>query len=426
MTNTVEYGRARYGILTDFAYSFFLWVFLCSLIFFFSVEDLKTRSLSDEIAFHWPTILHFVNGGSVSDYPSATTPGYHLFVFFWIELMGANKESARLFSAIFTGFLCFSILRIWRGAVAAPLYYSLPAILCIYTLPGGVWMTPDNLAWFANFGVIMLSLSAISKGEVSWLWCVVVGGAGALTVFFRQSSIWVLVVPFFALYSSSDRLVLAVCKALLVLAPPVAVLVYFLFIWGGFTPPTFQQRHTGLNLASWPYFFACFFAANIWLAFFLPIAAGAHAKRMLAGFSFGVLLGVFFIGFVDLSYQPEFRAGGLWELGKYSRKFIGESVLIASMSVLGSGLFFATLSMTRRTTVCAVLLVFIAFIVCMAANKYTYDRYYVLAAIVVVPVIFSKWIDVRAFGILNDRIAKVSYLPSYFYAIAGYATFIKG
>src|SRR5688572_23730652 len=67
--------------------------------------DNYTRGTRDQDAYQLPTVNHFVAEWprpDFADYPSATTPGYHLTLAFVRKMSGANDRALRIVASLFT------------------------------------------------------------------------------------------------------------------------------------------------------------------------------------------------------------------------------------------------------------------------------------------------------------------------------------
>src|SRR5215213_8044224 len=63
------------------------------------------RAAWDQVAFHLPTVVKFAGEWprlDFSDYPSATTPGYHAVLATVRKLFGGDDRSLRVVAAVFT------------------------------------------------------------------------------------------------------------------------------------------------------------------------------------------------------------------------------------------------------------------------------------------------------------------------------------
>lgn len=110
-----------------------------------------------------------------------------------------------------------------------------------FVLGPGIWANPDQLTITFILGALWLSLSPSPK---CWFICAVFFLLATLT---RQSVIAFAVLPFIILshkrgvWRGRSLVFLSMCM--------LAVVAFYLSIWGGLVPPNFQQ-HQGLSLSS--------------------------------------------------------------------------------------------------------------------------------------------------------------------------------
>lgn len=389
---------ARFHVGYVPALSFFIcWVILAAVMHFVGVGQVQSRALSDEIKFHLPTIQHFLTGGSVADYPSATTPGYHWLLSIWARLVGGGVDSMRIGSALFTAWMAYLAVRVWqKSGFSLPWLWVLPLMCALYTFPSGLWLLPDNLAWAACFAVIVLSPMDSAEDWTQGR-TLIIGLMIAFALWVRQTNLWLIALPLMYFFTAAVQrrdFPRWIKSAVLVVLPAALLLLYFYIEWGGMTPPTFQSRHQGANLAAPVWLLVYVFVANVW---FLPFLIRAyrslnHDQHAVAAWVYGGAAVAFLLSVIpETSYLPVFRAGGLWEVVRRTPEWMGRSIFVSAMALAGGaflGALLAPMAMMSRLRVIALL---IAFSACLALNKATYDRYYYGLAAILVPLAMGQW-----------------------------------
>ncbi len=316
---------------------FFPWV---ALVFVLAAVPLILTDLSrgrgqfDQQFFHEPTIRQFAAQWpqpDLSNYLSATTPGYHLAMAAVAHYVSGSLTALKLVSMMFTVALLWVLERaVWercgRRALVASLL-SLPVACSMYVFLPGVWLQPDNLGWL---GVLVMLLIAVRPrwDELSLI-------AGALTllllVWVRQSHAWTAGLlwlaawlgsadePWRAITSPSVRRVGRVLGAMAASAPALACLAWFAAIWGGLTPPGpgdwFHKQHDAGPNAAAPAFvlslvavFSVFFVAWLW-----PGLVELWRTRR-ATLALSMLAAIALASAPITTYKYEERATGLWNI----------------------------------------------------------------------------------------------------------------
>ncbi len=251
-----------------------------------------TNEAGDERMYHLPVIRAMVDQWPRPDivrYQSTTSPGYHLLMAALVRAAGDERRAMPfvraanatltwgLLAAVFL--VAASFTRPWTAAAL-----TLPLLLSPYTLGAGVWLTTDNAGWCFVFialgGSIAMRRYTPARG-------LALGVAAALAVGVRQIHVWTLA-PIGAVGLLASPLAwfaprwlrreewgggakwsnLAV--ACLAGALPLALLLWFAWLWGGLTPPAYRDKHDqGMNLAAPAFALAL---TGFFGVFFLPAA----------------------------------------------------------------------------------------------------------------------------------------------------------
>ncbi len=260
-------------------------IFLSILLFYILALPLilldynAGRAFSDQHLGHLPAIRFFTEQLDFSNYPSATTPGYHLLIAAFAKLFSQNiiflKLISSLITAVFIG--VFAALLYDKTGKVKTIILLLPMIFSLYILPDGVWLVPDNMAWL-TVSILLLLPATGRPPTIPYFACS--GLVLLIAILVRQPNIWLASVPWatglsYLLFSNSPNQKKMICiwSAILCTIPAFFLLWYFYSIWGGLVPPTVQARHEReLSYCVPPFFFSIFFVYSF---FYAPILFSA-------------------------------------------------------------------------------------------------------------------------------------------------------
>lgn len=420
------------------------WLFLAAAVPLMVVNLRRGRGQFDQEVFHAKVIARFVHDWprvDLSDYLSATTPGYHL-VMAAVSKVGLDSLLAMKFvSSIFTIALLWLLERAVRRRLEAheratgqptprwlPLALVAPVVGSMYVFIPGVWLQPDNAGWL---GVLVMLLIALRErfDRVS-----LIAGCATLTllVWTRQSHVWAAGLLWVAAWLGSGpgappialltrariaRTVLALVASL----PAIASLAYFYKLWGGLTPPSFHKQHAaGFNFAT-PAFALALIAifSHFFLAWLAPgLAALGKSIRgrvvMAAAVAAGLLLAVL----PETTYVYEARSTGLWNVIKALDQrgvVLGgrTSPLMVALAPLGAlcvAAWLAHLVSAQRVREAWIMGLGLAgFIAAQTANTNAWQRYLepmllivmaLMAAMLPRPVVRWAWMGPALLGLL--------------------------
>lgn len=315
----------------------------------------RGRGRFDQLNYHEPAILRFAEqwpAPDVSDYLSATTPGYHLVLAAVARYVSPSLVALQLVGSLFTVGLLVALSR-WlsgrAGTVTATLL-GLTVLCSLYVFSAGVYLLPDNAAWCAVLGILLLALRPrVDLGTYAG------GGAILLAlVLTRQSHLWAMGVLFAAawlgaifqpksggvgeigaLLSDPGRRLGRLAAMVVCCVPALLALVWFSRIWGGLTVPIYQSYMQGPNPATPAIILAQLgvigaFHAGFWWR------SGIDLIRTRPGVVAGVvLLGLVVLLGPDTTFDKDAgRYSGLWNI---SAKFpdVGGRT---NLAVVGLGL----------------------------------------------------------------------------------------
>lgn len=349
------------------------------------------RAAADDYNYHWIAINQFAiewPSPDISNYHSATTPGYHL-ILAPIVRAGLGHMGTQLvamgWTLAFFGLVCWVASRS-LGRFAA--IVCLPLILSMYTLYPGVWLLPDNAGWFFVASILLLAL----RDRTSWLIWVASGALLVVLVLMRQIHIWIAGVVWLSAWigsgthvpsdlrslfndviSRSGRTMIAIACTI----PGFALLGWFLLLWGGLVPPMFQGNHQGPNPAT-PGFILMQLA--ILSVFFAPVllprikVVWAHHWRWMI---LSVLVGLVCAILPASSYSVDAgRYSGWWNFVKLVPSIADRSPVFILGAIAGSIVFPIWLSLVSRRDVWIWVGALIAFTMAQSANHASWQRYH--------------------------------------------------
>jgi hypothetical protein len=340
----------------------------------------RGRAWFDQAHYHLPAIMHFAHGGSLRDYPSATTPGYHLLMAAVAIVLPGNELALKLLGLLISLVLVGVLAAFVARRVASPvttLCLLLPMLVSLYFLPQGVWVVPDNLGWLTVFGVLMQALRY--QDRLSWY----AGMSGLLlaAVLVRQSNAWLSAVALLSVLAAAPagdpgrRL----WRSAAMLAPAILVLAGFVALWHALTPPSFVAQHQGMNFAASP-FLLCVF--GFYGLFYLPLItpqirrvwAQPHWRRtVLLGGGLGLALAA--LQPTDFN-ATQGRVSGLWILARLGPDPFHRSLLMTALSMLGGMSLAAWCTVLPRRLAAGVLCTMLAYVLAQTTNHMAFERYF--------------------------------------------------
>lgn len=363
------------------------------------------RAAADDYNYHWIAIQTFAiqwPAPDVSDYHSATTPGYHLVLAPLVK-MGMGHQGAQIvamgWTLAFFGLLCWAASRsLGRGAA----WVMLPLIASMYTLYPGVWLLPDNAGWFFVLAILLLCLRE-KAGWGTWLCC---GALLMALVLMRQVHIWIAGVVWLsawlgrgtrapsdvrAFFSDPASRIGRAMIAMALSVPGFALLGWFLMLWGGLVPPMFQGNHQGPNPAT-PGFILM--QLGILSVFFAPLllprlpALWAHHWRwVILALGVGMLCGLV----PASSYAVDHgRYGGWWSIIKALPSIADRSPVFVLGSIAGALALALWLSLAPRRDIWIWVGTLVAFTLAQSANFASWQRYHEPLLLVMIALIIAR------------------------------------
>ena len=366
-------------------------VFLAIALTLIIIDHNKGRAYFDHTHFHLPVITQLINNFDISDYKAATAPGYHLIFASVGQVTGLNVTFFKLINAfitaIFIGYLCIKLSANYRPLKVFLL--MLPMVLSVYILPAGVWLLPDNLAWFTVAWVMF----QINQNPFTNKQFITIAIVLALAVLIRQTFLWlaaiiwacalvVLLKPTTVHNSltnvKTDQTTLVkiyILKCIFATIPAVLVLLYLAITWRGLVPPSFQGIHHYISPSAPAFFFALF---AVYTTFYLPILIRQNKNKITKNSLYlGAAIGFFSVIFIASSYDIKAgRFGGLWNIVKLFPNIGDKSLLMIVLSIVGGAMFSALMKMLNDKEKLIIIVASIAFVSTMMVNQFVYERYF--------------------------------------------------
>jgi len=356
----------------------------------------------DHDRFHLPLVREFAAqfpACDLADYPSATGPGFHLVLAATAQVVGTGETTLQLVGSIMAIGLAATVawrLGSWRGSAWQGVLLSLPLVLNPYLLGNAIWLMTDNLSlWLLACPILGATLVAATPARLGrW------GLAAAAACVVRQINLWVLApiavagaIGWWTGRRGSDDSTPAIVGGrggstllgwtMLACLPAVLVVGGFAWLWGGLTPPSFQEYHAvSVQPAAVPYGLTLLaaYAAPLWLPILVGRGDRGRVPRwfaVVASFGWAAFL---IAGNSDAGLEHGRNGGWLWTLVEKAPAPGGVSVVLAAGSAIGVLLLVQLVSLAagngrlRGALVATATLA--AFLVAHAANKQLFQRYF--------------------------------------------------
>lgn len=314
-------------------------VFLIAAVPLIVTQHDRGRGRFDQVNYHEPAILRFAEQlprPDVSDYLSATTPGYHLVLAVVARVVSPSPVVLQLAGTLFTVGL-LGLLTRWLTPRAGPgpaAAMGLGLTASIYVFSSGVFLLPDNAAWLGVLGMLLIAL----RPRVDRI--TLFGGGAVLLalVLTRQSHLWAAGLLWAAGWLGAEfrpkpgafgeiRSLLddfpgrlrRMLPVMLATAPAFAAVGWFVYLWGGLTVPIYHDYMQGVNPATPAFILAQIAVIGVFHAGFW-FRPGWDLVRRKPGLVLGVLaVGVLIAVLPETTYDPEAgRYSGLWNIaGKF-------------------------------------------------------------------------------------------------------------
>ena len=385
-TNTLRNGAATAFVLVAMFY-------LAAVPLILRNGGMSSRAAADQDNFHLPVIQQFICQWphvDLTDYASATTPGYHLAVAWIGRVVGFKpvvlRLSASLFTAALLGILGWNVGK--RLSFPLGLLVCLPVACSIYVFSSGAFLLPDNAGWLGVLGVMLVALRPKLDG-----WTYVLGGLFLLaSVFVRQIDLWLLVPLLTAVFvraktqtpnepppsagAPASAVALPPVKALafsFAILPSILLLLWFRHLWHGTLVPPNQRSLTSGFAPAAPAIIMSITAivAVFYGGLLLPDLKSVSA--IVSGAIAGAVLGVLPVTTYDVADR---RFSGIWNAVLHFPYWMNRSPLIIALSALGGAAVVAWLTVLPRRERWIWGSAALAFTLAQLASANPWQRYY--------------------------------------------------
>ena len=339
---------------------FLVLVYLAAAVPVILFMGARGRAGEDQINYHEPAVHTFaaaLPSPDLSDYLSATTPGYHLVLAAVERAISGDARVLQLAGAVFTVLLLLLLVRtVWSSCERnwlETLAICLPFACSMYVFQAGVWLLPDNAGW-----LFVLACLAVALGEPYGRRTIILGGLALIgIVLFRQVHFWVAGALWAAawlapgidapggvrqLLTRLPARVRSLGVMLVASLPAVLLLAWFIRMWGGLTPPSFQGQYSGVNFAGYAFVLSLIGIGSLFFVFYLldPLVDMVKARRRDAVLAALAGAGVAIIPATTLDV-PGGRFSGLWAVAKWPVIAGHTSPVIVVCSALGAVMLLA-------------------------------------------------------------------------------------
>lgn len=380
-------------------------LFLAIALPFMVIGWSNGRGADDQIMFHEPAIRTFaaeLPWPTLSDYSSATAPGYHLVLAAFARIFTDERLVLQFAGSLFTAGLLWTLgasvarrcARADPGAEGAirSVVLCLPVLASMYVLFPGIWLQPDNAGWLGVLGMLLLALRPVYTVNTLLL------GGCLLTalVWTRQNHIWTAALLWAWAYltaadtpdsrvrtlvSSPEKRFRRTGAAVLVSLPAFMVLGFLVWRWGGLVPPSFSKQHgSGVNFATPPFVlslagvYGLFFAG--WTFAGLSLLWREHRSVLVLL----VLLATVSAVYPPTTYLYEARGTGLWNIVKAMEDrglvlYHHTSPLLLVLAPIGIAMLAAMVIQLRPRSRWVFIIALCAFTAAQSANSNAWQRY---------------------------------------------------
>lgn len=369
-------------------------------------QNMRGRGASDQINYHEKVIRTFaaqLPTPDLSDYLSATTPGYHLLLAVFARGVSDARAHLQLAGLAFTLALLALVgacVARWSGSWRQGALLALPLAASLYVVSAGAWLLPDNAAWLCVAAILALLVRGRGVTALALAGVVLVG-----LVAFRQIHVWAAGVIWAAgwlratLPVGESRTLLDprdlvpeasrggwkgwaanVTLAVGVTVPAWALLAWFYRLWDGhLTPPTFVAWYSpGVQWATPAFVLSLLGIVGVFCAGWVwPGLVQAVREHRLA-LALGVGLGLVAVLAPDTTY--DFRAGrfsGIWNGVRMAPVLGGRtSVVLLVLAPLGAACVVGWLAGMDRRARWVMLAALAGFAAAQAASEQLWQRYH--------------------------------------------------
>ncbi len=427
-----------------------LGLYLIASAIMFSPEQSQGRAASDQFSYHEPTIRKMATdlpSPDLVDYWSATTPGYHLLLSLPVRAFDPSREALMLGAAGFTAGL-YLLLSTWLARRVGPgraLWLALPLLASVYTLFPGVWLLPDNAGWLLVASIYLLALRQRFDR-----WTLLAGGVCLLAlVWVRQSHLWAAgmllaaawlgtasaptgpaahahALPddpparpfsqFATLFQTRlwgrNSVASRIALTALAILPAVLSVAWFARLWGGLTPPRFQEQYGDASGGIEPATPAFFLSV---VGLFIPfmwgyVWPGFRRLCKTPALPIAITLGALALALVPETFPASpGRRSGIWHLAGAAPILLGHtSLVIALLAPLGALGLASLLATVPRRTAWVTLAGLAGFVLAQTVSPMAWQRYHEPLVLIVLAVLCAEVAAHRPFPGFLIRFLRVA------------------
>lgn len=310
----------------------------CQLIF----SDRETNYSQDELNYHVPAIRqiahHWPKLDIAHDSLSATAPGYHYALATVSKLTGSDTRTLRFINWAVSAtvlILLFIHLRHTLPPVDSALAL-LPLLLSNFFVKSASWVVTDNAA------LLLIAISFLSclraKGPFNWRLSLVNAGA----VFVRQMSIWLIALPLATVApeeASKKNPRQQLLRTCLFTAPPLAVLAFLFWSWGGLVPLVWRTASMRLSTAGPLYLLSVLGLLSpfyFWLPLGLSDIRRSKPTHRAIALASAAALFLWIVTASDANAEQGRWGGYLWNLSAFFPAIAARNILFLLLSQLGA------------------------------------------------------------------------------------------
>jgi len=399
------------------------------------------------VNYHEPMIRRFAElGPDVSNYLSATTPGYHLLMAGLMRVLPGPVEGVSDVPLRLAGLLAALALVGGLGYAVARRAGALAGAACgcllgssVYVFVSAGWLLPDDLAWGCVLAVVALCL----RRRIAPAGLVAAGLMVLVTVLIRQSHLWTAAVVWTAgwlsavrwddrartepfadvapLWSRLPASLGGLGVAVLATLPAFGAVWWFYGQWGGFVPPIYHSYMQGgspgvvplmvLQFAVLGAFFVGYWgpaAVDAWRA---GGGGGATGRRgLVLGFGGAAVVGLLVAVLPATTWdQGAGRWSGYWALAQVFPDIAGRTNLVFVLACpAGAAALYGLLRAADRRTRWVVLAALVAGCAALTFNQNAWQRYQEPLVILGVSLLAGSCALQRASAWKLERAARVA------------------
>lgn len=352
-----------------------------------------------------------------SNFGSATTPGYHLFMAA-LDRMGADDLGLRLVSSLFGLAAAVVLARVvarLSGREALGALAGVAFLLNPYVLSSAMFLTTDDLALLLMVLALASAIDSSREGSNRYtLFRAMLWSTGAALV--RQVLLWTAGLAWIGvlmrtLVGREPRPLRALGLATLSMLPAIAVVAYFVWTWGGLTPPGFQSViPVGFNPATPVYMLALVGGWGALIAACHPGFLAALRTRPAAACALAGLVWALAIVTTPDAPPDGRRWGGiLWTVAQKFPVVAGRSVAIVLLAAAGGAVLGAIFTLSRahprRSETWTAFSALVLCTVAQMANSFCFERYLGPFAIACMFMGIAPLLGSRQDSALRERLA---------------------